>query len=66
MAIIICPECKKELSDTLKVCPHCGFSIKKKNTISKKKVTLLVSIILCMIALGGGVAGIIVYKNCLL
>lgn len=63
MAIIICPECKKELSDTLKVCPHCGFSIKKKNTISKKKVTLLVSIILCMIALGGGVAGIIVYKN---
>lgn len=28
MAIINCPECSKEISDTAKSCPHCGFRIK--------------------------------------
>ena len=27
MALIICPECKKEVSDKSKVCIHCGFPI---------------------------------------
>ena len=27
MAIIICPECKKEISDKSKVCIHCGFPL---------------------------------------
>lgn len=25
MALIKCPECKKEFSDTVKKCPHCGY-----------------------------------------
>lgn len=29
MALIKCPECQKEMSDTLEACPHCGFKIKK-------------------------------------
>jgi hypothetical protein len=29
MALINCPECKKEVSDTLAACPHCGFQLKK-------------------------------------
>jgi hypothetical protein len=29
MALINCPECKKEISDTLAACPHCGFQLKK-------------------------------------
>lgn len=29
MAIIICPECGKEMSDSLKKCPHCGYHKKK-------------------------------------
>ncbi len=29
MALIKCPECKKEISDTVKKCPHCGFNLKK-------------------------------------
>lgn len=28
MALIICPECKKEISDKADVCIHCGFPIK--------------------------------------
>jgi membrane-associated HD superfamily phosphohydrolase len=27
MALVTCPECKKEISDTAKECIHCGFSI---------------------------------------
>lgn len=29
MALIKCPECGKETSDSAKVCPNCGFRIKK-------------------------------------
>lgn len=25
MALVICPECKKEISDRCTVCPHCGY-----------------------------------------
>ena len=27
MALIACPECAREISDTIKACPHCGFAI---------------------------------------
>ena len=27
MALIHCPECDKEVSDTAKMCPHCGYDI---------------------------------------
>lgn len=27
MALIICPECKKSISDTVSTCPNCGFAI---------------------------------------
>lgn len=27
MALIVCPECKKEVSDQAKVCPNCGYTI---------------------------------------
>ena len=29
MALITCPECKKETSDSADRCPHCGFAIKR-------------------------------------
>lgn len=42
MALIICPECKKKISDTAQQCPNCGYKlssekiaqIKEKNTSS--------------------------------
>lgn len=32
MALINCPECGKEVSDTAKSCPHCGYELKKSET----------------------------------
>ena len=29
MALVICPECNKEISDSVKKCPHCGYKLKK-------------------------------------
>ncbi len=31
MAIIICPECGKEISDKVTTCPNCGFPFEKEN-----------------------------------
>jgi len=41
MALIQCPECKKEISDFAESCPHCGYPIKKimpKTLVSDLKV----------------------------
>ena len=27
MSLIRCPECKQPMSDTLSVCPHCGYNL---------------------------------------
>jgi len=29
MALISCPECRKEISDAARSCPHCGYELKK-------------------------------------
>lgn len=34
MALISCPECKKEISDKASSCPSCGAPISNKNTNS--------------------------------
>jgi hypothetical protein len=40
MALVSCPECKKEISDQAKTCPHCGFPIEKiRNPFSKMNET---------------------------
>ncbi len=37
MALINCPECKKEISDAAKFCPHCGFQpIIRKTDVSNE------------------------------
>lgn len=37
MALINCPECKKEISDTIEGCPHCGYQLKPKTEVKKNK-----------------------------
>ncbi|MCH5266616.1 MAG: hypothetical protein J1F02_12000 [Lachnospiraceae bacterium] len=37
MALINCPECNKEISDTVKVCPGCGYKFKKSKQKKEKK-----------------------------
>jgi predicted amidophosphoribosyltransferase len=29
MALKQCPECKKEVSSTAELCPHCGYKLRK-------------------------------------
>lgn len=43
MALIICPECKKQVSDTITACPHCGFRlpVTSKNKNSELRDVLL-------------------------
>ena len=36
MALIHCPECNAEVSDTAAVCPHCGFDLKNRPVYEKK------------------------------
>lgn len=61
MSIIKCPECNREVSDTLKSCPHCGFKFKKvkgkkkrekkKIRIGKKEIAIIVSAgVICIAA----------------
>lgn len=37
MALIKCPECKKQISDTNKKCPKCGYELKKEESKKKKE-----------------------------
>ena len=37
MALIICSECNKKISDTATACPNCGFVIKQKKKIDYSK-----------------------------
>ena len=37
MALIKCVECNKEISDTAKTCPHCGYKLRKKKSICSLK-----------------------------
>ena len=61
MALINCKECGKEMSDTLKKCPHCGYVYKKENlknkTIEKIKANkrIVFTILLIVIIIIGGI-----------
>lgn len=54
MAIVNCPECKKEISDTVKKCPHCGYKMTIKNG-HRKKIILTVIIVLLIGGCGSGI-----------
>lgn len=50
MALIKCPECGKEISDTAKSCPNCGYSLKvKKGKVTKKHAIIGITIIAVII-----------------
>lgn len=59
MALITCPECKKEISDQAKMCPHCGYELpKKKSGVSPRKKTksalIIGGVFLAFLIVGGG------------
>lgn len=51
MALINCPECGKEISDTIEQCPHCGYKIKRKNFANKKLLIfpIVIVAIICIV-----------------
>ena len=51
MALINCPECKKEVSNSASTCPHCGFSLILKEEKPKKKKKGCFTWILVIIAI---------------
>ena len=57
MALIKCPECGKEISDTIVACPNCGYSFKKKN-----KWLLPVIIVLIVALIGGALSYFLYFK----
>lgn len=58
MALIKCPECGKEISDTAKSCPNCGHKTKK---LDKRIIIAIVSIITTIVI--ATVASITVMSN---
>ena len=50
MALVKCSECGKDISDTSKKCPHCGY--KKRKNISKKSIIIGLIIVLITIIAG--------------
>ncbi len=47
MALFSCPECGRQVSDTAKFCPTCGYKLakqkKQKNPISKKTKSIIIA-----------------------
>jgi hypothetical protein len=43
--LINCPECNREVTSTIKRCPHCGYSIKKDSLLAP--VAVLVGVVVC-------------------
>ena len=61
MALVKCKECGKEISDTIKKCPHCGYKEKKK--ISKKNlITIVIAAVVAVIVIIGLVIGLNIGK----
>ena len=57
MALIKCPECGKEISDSVNKCPHCGYQMKKR----KKSIGIIIAILIIAL-IGGAVAYLCVIK----
>lgn len=61
MALINCPECNKEISDTVKTCPGCGYKLKKKKqhksfkNKKQKKIFVIALAIFAVLFLSAGV-----------
>lgn len=59
MALIKCPECEKEISDTVKNCPNCGYKFKKKIN----KIAIIILIVVLCISIFGGIVGKILWDK---
>jgi len=49
MALMVCPECKKEISSTAQACPNCGYTI-----VAQKKWSPGIAALLSLVIPGAG------------
>lgn len=49
MALINCPECGKEISDTNRKCPFCGYTLKK-DPNRKAIIIVIIALVVCLAA----------------
>ncbi|MCM1187406.1 MAG: zinc ribbon domain-containing protein [Lachnoclostridium sp.] len=65
MSLIRCPECNKEISDTVKKCPHCGYNIKKhfQNTNPKKRNVKIFAVIIVVLLCFAVILGILLLRG---
>ncbi len=61
MALITCPECKKEISSEALSCPNCGYTLKKMAEPKKKSSKLAVG---CLVIIAFGIFLTIIGKYC--
>lgn len=54
MALIECPECNKQVSETAKTCPHCGYKLNAKIVKHRNKVVTwsIVSALIITLVIG--------------
>ena len=59
--LIICPECKHEISHQAKACPNCGYAIKKKNSL----MIIVVIVVLAAITIAAffGVGSVLISRR---
>ncbi len=61
MALIVCPDCQKQISDTASACVNCGRQMREPHTRYTEKMskiqydlTFVWIVVLALILLGGG------------
>lgn len=58
MSLLICPECKQEVSAAAPACPHCGYPLQKKTTpigeIQRHRAVGMVFLVLGFAVIFGG------------
>lgn len=67
MALIKCKECGKEISDTVKKCPHCGFANKEvkekkdnKTNFIRQYIKIIIVIIIVLVV---GIIGVVIHNK---
>lgn len=63
MALIMCPECGKEISNKAKKCPNCAYSLKKHKLNFKEHKKIIIISLLVLILIIGGLIGFYIYSK---
>lgn len=58
MALIRCRECSRDISDTAKACPHCGYANKAKNKKAAMEQTVKEFAAVALVAVFAVVVGV--------